>query len=145
MAPVMEFGMVVTTASSSDGIEVARWSSTALTMNVDGEKGHGLVVMRSGEVVVSWHDSNVIEGTQRRRGGCGIKGGELAGVKVGTARIWLRQERRGGRDLAATARQSGSSRSPRQGLGGEKGGWSRATVVGEEEGSAAGFVVRPWQ
>jgi hypothetical protein len=144
-APVMEFGMVVTMASSSDGIEVARWSLTALTMNTDGEKWHGLVVTRSGEVVVSWRNSDVVEGTQCRRGGCGIKEGELAGVEVGTARIWLRQERRGGRDLAAMVRQSGSSRSPRQGLGGEQGGWSRATVVGEEEGGAAGFVVRPWQ
>jgi hypothetical protein len=89
-------------ASSSDGIEVARWSLTALMMNADGEKGRGLVATRSGEVVVSWRGSDVVEGTQRRRGGCGVGEGELAGVEVGTARIWLQQGRRGGRGLAAT-------------------------------------------
>jgi hypothetical protein len=83
---VIEFGAVVTMVSSNDGVEVARWSSTALTMNADSEKGRGLVVTRSGEVVVLWRGSDVDEGARCRRGGCGVEEGELADIEVGTAR-----------------------------------------------------------
>jgi hypothetical protein len=82
----MEFGAVVTMASSNDGVEVARWSSTAVTMNANSEKGRGLVATQSEEVVVLWCGSDVDEGARCRIGGCGVEEGELASIEVGMTR-----------------------------------------------------------